>query len=226
MNDAAEELRSTLAPWLAGLNRHELIVQIGACIGGTPPHDEIDLVFRPLLEQGSPAVLVEPQKKEMKRCVAFYREACQPEALARIRFVEAALSDHDGMVNFTVRGRAATTRALSTLRMDRGFAWEDEKNFRVNRILGITLRTLMKNAPPHRGWGWLQVDIEGHEIVVLRQLGGETERPRLLTFEHLHMAAEEKAEAKELLAVLGYREIGWHTDDAAFVNGHGDKSSR
>lgn len=80
-----------------------------------------------------------------------------------------------------------------------------------------------KCYPPHVdqkcsvsfGWGWLQVDIEAHEIVVMRQLGREAELPRSLTFEHLHMSAEEKVETEELLAALGYREIGWHPDDAA-----------
>lgn len=78
MNHAAGELRLTLVPWLAGLNGDELIIQIGACIGGTPPHDEIDLGFRPLMEKGSPAVLVEPQTKELKQCVVFYRRVCEP----------------------------------------------------------------------------------------------------------------------------------------------------
>ena len=216
MNWAAEELRVLLAPWLAGLGGDDLIVQIGACIGGTPPHDEIDLVFCPLLEKGNPALLVEPQAKELKRCAAFYRRACQPEAFGRLRFVEAALAGYDGTVDFTVRGRGAA-RALSTLRMDRGFEWEKEKNFRVKPMSSLTLRTLLEMAPPHVAWGWLQVDIEGHELIVLRQLHEQTRLPRVLTFEHLHHSADEKVETRAVLATLGYVEIGWHKDDAAFV---------
>ncbi len=51
--------------------------------------------------------------------------------------------------------------------------------------------------------------------------GKGEELPRLLTFEHLHLSTDEKAEARTLLATLGYREIGWHKDDAAFVLNRG-----
>ena len=218
MNQAAEELRATLAPWLAALGADHLIVQIGACIGGTPPHDEIDVVFHPLLEKGNPAVLVEPQGRELKRCVATYRRKCPPEAFARLRFIEAALAENDGSVHFTVRGRGSA-RALSTLRMDRGFEWEKEKSYRVKELPCFTLRTLLTMAPPHVAWGWLQVDIEGHELIVLRQLSQQSSLPRLLTFEHLHLFPDEKVEALTVLSALGYTEIGWHTDDAAYVLG-------
>lgn len=72
-------------------------------------------------------------------------------------------------------------------------------------------------APSHAGRGWLQVDIEGHELVVLRQLARQAELPRLLTFEHLHISPVETMIALEMLATPGYTQIGWHTDDAAFL---------
>ncbi len=217
MNVAAEELRATLTPWLAALSNDDLIVQVGACIGGTPPHDEIDPIFRPVLEKRVPAILVEPLIAELARCETYYRAACQPKAFARLQFVAAAVAEADGPVGFVVRGHGMA-RALSTLRLDRGFEREGETCIAQITVPGRTLHSLLAHAPLHQRWGWLHADIEGHELLVLRQLARLAVKPLLVTFEHLHMPDVEKTEATSTLDALGYTEIGWLTDDAAFVD--------
>lgn len=216
MNAAAVELSTCLQPWLDTLTGDDLIVQIGACVGGTPPHDEIDPVFRTLLEKRAPAVLIEPLPEEFEQLVRFYREQAEPLHFARLSFLRAAVTGSDGPTAFVIRGQGSM-RALSTLAIDRGYLVESEASAIEERVLGVTLHTVLTLAPRHRRWGWLQVDIEGHELQVLKQIPALAERPRILSFEHLHMLPCEKEQATELLTDCGYITIGWMTDDAAFV---------
>jgi hypothetical protein len=135
---------------------------------------------------------------------------------ARLSFLRAAVTESDGPTAFVVRVHGPM-RALSTLRIDRGFLLESAIPAVESQVHGVTLQTALALAPRHRRWGWLQVDIEGHELLVLKQVPKLDERPRIISFEHLHMPPADKEEATKLLTDCGYFEMGWMTDDAVFV---------
>jgi FkbM family methyltransferase len=50
----------------------------------------------------------------------------------------------------------------------------------------------------------VQIDTEGYDLEVLRGIDFDAHRPTLVMFEHLHLDAGERAEAKDLLEVRGY----------------------
>ena len=50
----------------------------------------------------------------------------------------------------------------------------------------------------------LAIDAEGSDAMVLAQVDLERRRPRLVTFEHYHLATEERARIRERLEALGY----------------------
>lgn len=216
MNRAAVELSTLIAPWLNTLTDNDLIVQIGACVGGTPPHDEIDPVFRILLEKRAAAILIEPLPEEFEELLHYYRKHADPLHFARLSFLRAAVVESDAATAFVIRG-VGRTRALSTLATDRGYLLESDIPAVELRVLGVTLRTVLRLAPLHRRWGWLQIDIEGHELRILKQIPELEERPMIISFEHLHMLSAEKEEAARLLTACGYVEAGWMTDDAVFI---------
>jgi FkbM family methyltransferase len=141
---------------------------------------------------------------------------------ARVTLVNAALTDTEGeLVMHRVDRKAVESGAvplwaegLGTLHPDRnalgGVGLDPQQHAairahtREERVEGMTLCSLAARWPLHR-IDLLQVDAEGCELDILRQVDAAGFRPRVIHMEHWALPPEERGALFLLLTERGYR---------------------
>jgi hypothetical protein len=62
----------------------------------------------------------------------------------------------------------------------------------------------------------LEIDAEGYDLELLKLFDFSRIKPPIVRFEHMHLSADERDEAVELLADLGYRMVREEYDTTAY----------
>jgi FkbM family methyltransferase len=182
----------TLANAVAhGLNRADVsFVQVGANDGlsGDPIHDFITAY-------GWRGVFVEPMPETFERLRANYRDD------PRFDFINAAITDVRGPVPLLVGAGDKST--LATLTPDRNALSRDRVGLVEHTVEGITFDEMLDRADLQR-FDLLQIDTEGYDYRVLRQVDLRRRGPRVVHIEFYCLPLEERLAAFRQLTEAGY----------------------
>lgn len=178
------------------------IVQIGAMDGRT--HDP---VYPFLMRHDWPALLVEPVADHF-RCLQ-YTYASRP----LVRLANVCIANHDGATPFYRIDPAAIAAGhiprwgpgASSLYPDRtALGWDHIKPHVVCEPMPcVTLRTLLHDHGIAH-FDVLQIDAEGHDFAILRQLDFSRHRPAIINLEIVNLPVVEQADCQTLLRGQGY----------------------
>lgn len=159
------------------------------------------------LRKGYRVVAVEANPALCRLAEATFTDALRQ---GRLALVPAAISDDEGPNQFFVN---TTNPHWSSL--DRGWACKAHTEVQAVAVPGVRLDRLFDtHGVPH----YLKIDIEGADLLALRQLGAARERPAYVSVEDCGFGFE----YLEQLAALGYRcfqladqhAVGGSTDEA------------
>jgi FkbM family methyltransferase len=167
------------------------VLQIGAFDGHA-----CDPLFEVLQNENVSAILVEPQKIPYERLVAAY--ATNP----RVRVINAALAEHDGVVKLYVPDSADSPKASLIAQHHRRFG-SDAKEVRQIEVPSVSVGSLVKRLYGER-LHLLQVDTEGMDYQILKWFFDAGVEPDVLNFESLHLSRVERLASRQLLNVRGY----------------------
>lgn len=130
----------------------------------------------------------------------------------------AAISDRERELVF----HEFEDELVSTLSAEALPEWESKWKKRSERL--VTTRTLdsvlEESLPPGTEIDLLSVDVEGHDLNVLRSINLETYRPKLIVVEmhHLDLSALARNPVNRYLADQGFRQIGYDSLNGYFVD--------
>ena len=172
------------------------------------------LFDRVAAHDGWRGLLVEPVPSVHERLRRRYGEL--PDAAARFRFEQAAVTTEDGTRTF----HHVDPAAADDPDLDLPVWWDQLSGFDRGHIV----RMLPQVEPYVRaqplpcvsfaslcakhgieGFDLLHIDTEGHDWSILRQVDLARHRPQVVVFEHKHLAAGEEAAALRHLRRHGYR---------------------
>jgi FkbM family methyltransferase len=157
-------------------------------------------------------VMVEPAPHVFERLQRNY------EAVEGVALENAAISDHDGRLPFyhlaavdepEREGLPPWYDAIGSLSRENVLAHRDfipdiERRLVRTDVACMTFESLCEKHGL-RELDVLVVDAEGHDWTILRAVDFELHRPRLVVYEHLHLAPAERAECRAHLEQRGYR---------------------
>ncbi len=182
-------------------NRKGYFVEVGA----NDPHERSQTWH--LEQAGWTGVLIEPQPELAKRL----------RALRTAKVFAVACSSPDNAGRTLPLHVAGPLSALDRERMAPGAAPET-----VIQVPVKTLNSVLEEAGAHPGFDFLSIDVEGHEIEVLRGFDIARWRPRLILLED-HVADLSK---HSYLKSAGYRIIRRYENNGWYVpRGAADKVS-
>jgi len=167
------------------------VLQIGAFDGNAcDPLSEI------LQHENVSAILVEPQKIPYDRLVERY--AANP----RVRPINAAVAEHDGVVQLYVTGSGASQTASLIAQHHHRFG-SDTKEVRQLEVPCVSVASLLKILHGE-GLDLLQLDTEGMDYQILKWFFDAGVEPDVLNFESLHLSKPERLASRQLLNSRGY----------------------
>jgi FkbM family methyltransferase len=144
------------------------------------------------------------------------------DAFRRIRphdvNLETAVSDRDGEASFYVWSTHAATNSLSPEHVARQRA-EGAEAPRELKVRTRTLTSILdEHLPPGRSIDFLSVDVEGHDLQVLRSVDWTRYRPELVLAESEARTLEDLARSPitALLAGVGYVPHAWIPPTAVY----------
>ena len=95
--------------------------------------------------------------------------------------------------------------------IERHFGGRLNAHVREIEVSTLTLEALLeKHEVSHVDF--LPTDIEGHDLVVIRQLDFSRYHPRVILFEHKHLSASDRTAAVRLVRDQGFRVERWGGD--------------
>jgi FkbM family methyltransferase len=178
------------------------ILQIGAMDGQTD-----DPVHESLMCNDWPALLVEPVAEYFEQLRAVYRDR------PLVRFANLAVAEHSGETEFhriTPEAIAAGQvpewgHGASSLYRDRNaLDWEHIRPHIITETVPcLTLPDLLKSFAIER-IDVLQIDAEGHDFAILRQLDFKRYRPAIINLEIVNLPEDEQEMCRALLSANGY----------------------
>lgn len=178
------------------------ILQIGAMDGRTG-----DPVHPFLMQQDWPALLAEPVKDQFERLQETYRDR------PLVRLANMAVAGHDGTAPFyRVNPEAIKAGAVpawghgaSSLYVDRtALNWDHIRpHVGTEMVECLTLPSLLAQYDI-RHFDVLQIDAEGHDFEILRQLDFGRYRPAIINLEIVNLPESEQDACKTLLGAQGY----------------------
>jgi len=142
------------------------------------------------------AILVEPQKIPYERLLALY--ATNP----RVRLINAAVAEHDGVVKLYVPGSAPSPKASLIAQHHRRFGSDAEEVHEVE-VSSVSVGSLVKRFHGER-LHLLQVDTEGMDYQILKWFFDAGIEPDVLNFESLHLSKAQRLASRQLLNATGY----------------------
>jgi len=171
-----------------------------------------------------PALLIEPLPDLFERLKLNYAD--QPG----IRFENVAISDNPGeaeifRINPSATGlphwvngiasfdRRVIVKHASADGVDRARFMDAIESVRVPVL---TMRQLLDRHPDLRHISVLQIDTEGHDFKVLQSAVAAGCLPRIINFEHKHLAYRDQVASRELLAAHGYTFWSGKSDTVAY----------
>jgi FkbM family methyltransferase len=190
----------------AEVHPRAFFIEIGANDG--QGHDHL----RPLiLSHEWRGIMVEPVPYVFERLRRNY------EALDRISLVNAAIADRDGTRPFYHLGQAGPRErealpewydAIGSLSRETVVAHrhkipELERRLVATEVRCLTLASLCRKHGVEEV-DLLVTDTEGYDEQILGQLDFEAIRPRLIVYEHFHLAPQQRARCAERLRDAGY----------------------
>jgi len=165
-------------------------IQIGANDGvkDDPLHD---LICKNWYWRG---LLVEPLPDVFQRLTATYGAQCH-----RLRWVNVAVSDYDGTVDFYRHPKHSVCSGLKIIT-----AKQRKADMVKLEVLGLTFKTLMEVAKVPKLIDLLQVDTEGYDDKVIAQCLGELKYPSIIHYEHKHLSETARTSVTTLMISKGY----------------------
>jgi FkbM family methyltransferase len=166
-----------------------------------------------------PAIHANPWRGIMVEPVPYVFERLRRNygAIERIALERAAIADHDGTVPFYHLREAAEHEesglpdwydAIGSFSREAVLAHrrvipEIESWLVETDVPSLTFESLCRKHAASRV-DLLVIDTEGYDREVLRLVDFEARRPRLVVYEHYHLPAAERADARERMRSLGY----------------------
>ena len=147
---------------------------------------------RALALAGWYGTLVEPNSEAFARLEQVYI------ASTGLKLINAAITDHDGMVTMHMASDSLVSSldalAEATWR-HHGFEWKPEQ------VQGMTVTTLLEMAPGP--YNLISIDAEGHDWPILKQMDLRTMKCEMLVIEH----GAEWARIDRYMKAAGYKRI-------------------
>lgn len=172
-----------------------VFVQVGASDGLTS--DPLNALVK---AHGLTGLLVEPLVMPFERLVANY--ASYPG----LQFANVAIGETDGEIELHVPLGADTQIALSQKASRRAATTAKHVGWgclETVRVRACTMSTLLgEHVLEHVDL--LQVDVEGYDLSVIKQVFAMNLRPAVIHFESLHLSGAEMRECRTLLTACGY----------------------
>jgi FkbM family methyltransferase len=183
-------------------------IQIGANDGLM--HDPIHAY---IVENNWTGVLVEPQKEEYQKLLKTYK------GNQLLSFENVGITEKEGKTDLykldkdyilSRKETGATYQELTGIAsLDKegselGSDWVDKEHIVSERISTTTLEKIISKYNI-RHLDLLQIDTEGYDGKIIKQVDLEILRPRVIQFEHKFVPENERREAKELLLNAGYK---------------------
>jgi len=194
-------------------------IQIGACDGKFA-----DPLYQFIKKYNWEGVLVEPVPYYFKQLKENYKDS------NNLTFVNKAISDKNEMSKmFTINPSGLKTlpewaKGISSLHLDRnaldekywtegrgrvhldkGYSYELLKpHINEINVECITVEQLLNETKFHN-FDLIQIDAEGHDYTILKQLDFKKHNPKIIHFEYANLKPEEKTSIEDLLKNAGYR---------------------
>jgi len=182
-------------------------VQIGANDGvmADPLHDFID-------RYAWKGILIEPQRREFQKLKRTYRKN------RLVKFENAAIANRRGFMNLYkleddyIRGREETgatfqeltgIASLSRKNSELGQGWVDRNSIVAEKVATVTFSDILKKYRIAE-IDILQIDTEGHDGKILRQINFKAISPKVIHFEHKFLSTTEREQCDKLLRSAGY----------------------
>lgn len=182
-------------------------VQIGANDGvmADPLHDFID-------RYAWKGILIEPQRREFQKLKRTYRKN------RLLKFENAAIAYRRGFMNLYklqddyIRSREETgatfqeltgIASLSRKHSELGQEWVDKHSIVAEKVATITFSDLLEKYRIAE-MDVLQIDTEGYDGKILRQINFKAVSPKVIHFEHKFLSETEKEQCDQLLRSAGY----------------------
>jgi len=125
------------------------------------------------------------------------------------RFENAVVSDQNGLIDFYVMKRNSR---LSSISMDRSKEFHKHSKQKLDtmvekiQVKSFRLQTLLKKHNI-KTFDLLQVDTEGYDDVVIKQIEDLKFLPKLIHFEHIHLSLNQRRDIIQFLHKKSYRII-------------------
>ena len=208
----------------ANLYPHALFMQIGANDGSKGDYLETYVQTRDWR-----GVLVEPIPYVFANLTR--RHGSNP----RLTLVNAAISDHDGTASLYYLPKDEDDNlppwydALATFRRDvllTHTPWIPDIESRIATIdvATLTFDSLCRSRGIER-LDLIQIDTEGYDYEIIRQIDLDRYRPSFILFEHYHLRPDERDSCRSSLERHGYRAISNFMDTVAILDDPTDKRS-
>lgn len=184
-------------------------IQVGANDGQA--NDELGDLIRNYRWKG---LLIEPQPAAFELLKTYYRDQEQ------LQFANCAISDFEGTQTlYTVNGEAGSQIA--------SFDPEHVKKHLVNanrkidlaeiEVTAMPLKTLMSQKALSQP-NIIQIDTEGYDFEVVKQIPLKDHRPEIIRYEHLHLSTNDYNDAVTYLAGCGYQFVIESSDTIAVLS--------
>jgi FkbM family methyltransferase len=193
-------------------------VQVGAFDGVT--HDRLHAHVR---DGGWQGVLVEPQPRLFAKLVENYSD------LQGLTFVNAAIDRESGSRALygvqDERGDPIDALAgLASFSQQRLLDWQRQDGHRVEAgsqigSVDVTCLAFEELLADTDYIDLLHIDVEGHDLELLKLFDFDRFTPPIVRFEHVHLSRSEWDEAVRLLARRGYRVLREEYDTTAYSEG-------
>jgi len=196
----------------ASLTPEFFFIQVGANDGVT-----YDPIRKYILKYHWHGILIEPQPDIFRKLVANY------DGEAQLRFENAAIAPEDGVVSlFTVDDLHLHVLAsfekehLSKHKLPKGTPLKELK------VPALSVSSLLSRHAVSR-IDLLQIDVEGYDFDIIKMFDFNQIKPKIIRFEHAHMAIKTRRECWNYLADWGYSLLTSGMDTLALL-GPADKN--
>jgi FkbM family methyltransferase len=165
------------------------------------------------------AILVEPQPAAADRLNELYKG--RPD----VRIERCVITAVDGTATlYTVQDSPGVPKEMTLLAsLDRScvlkhrYMFPDIERYIVPVVMpALTLGSLIRKhglTTVHL----LQVDTEGHDFEIIKTIDFGSIRPKVINYEHSHLAREQQAQCRQLLIDQGYRLVSQDTETIAIA---------
>ena len=161
-------------------------------------------------------VLVEPDIKSFELLKRNYN------GMKNLQFENSAISNKDGDINFYI----SPNNMLSSLHNDEWFkgrnygkSYDRRISLGGSKLISINSMTLKSLLLKYdiKGIDLLQIDTEGYDLEILKQIDFRLIKPKMICFEHHHFSQEEIQPCYESLRNSGYSIMKIGMDTFAYL---------